>query len=411
MPSNSSLLQIVDALPVSGKAASDGALLRQFIQKREEATFAMLMQRHGTMVFHVCRRVLSQNHDIEDAFQMTFLALVQQAARLQHRETVGDWLHGVALHTALKARAMNCKRVTKERSAARPDAVEPMQVVDSWQQILDEEIRRLPARYREALVQCDLEQKTRKEAALVLGWNEGTVASRLSRGRTILCKRLRARGIEITAILLAAELASSAQAASVPLPLIQTVTKTVCQLVNGVAPKAAVSVPVVSVMKSALATAMNHKASVALVFFAGAVAVTSWGLIVKAKPPEMAQTSSLPLPSTIAYSPARASMASQAASQPPIPKVNSRAGSGSDEEILSILALTDEQIVDFLALRQTLHDQTQEMFRMPTGRRERGLEINREWNAGLAMIFTPEQYAEYCRYWEERSVRLANKMN
>ena len=264
------------------ETASDGEVLRHFIEQPEEATFATLVHRHGTMVFHVCRRVLSNAHDIEDAFQATFLVLVQKAQQLQHRETVGDWLHGVALHTALKARAMIRKRRAKERSAAKPDAILPMNDSDTWQKILlDEEIRRLPERYRLAVLHCDLQRRSRSQAAQTLGWREGTVASRLARGRIILCKRLKARGVEITSLLLIAEMTGVTHAAILPTPWIDAVTEAACKLTHGESVQAAASLKVVVLMKSGLVAALNHKASVAVVFLVCAVAITGWGLVIQ----------------------------------------------------------------------------------------------------------------------------------
>jgi RNA polymerase sigma factor (sigma-70 family) len=172
-----------------GVAVTDGLLLQRFLAKRDEEAFAALVQRHGPMVLGVCRRILGNFADADDAFQATFVVLVRKAASLVHRAVLGDWLHGVARRTALKARADSARRRTRERSAARSEV--PMQPPrNDWLPLLDQEMSRLPDKYRLPVVLCDLEGHTRTEAATRLGWPEGTVAARLARGRALLGKRL-----------------------------------------------------------------------------------------------------------------------------------------------------------------------------------------------------------------------------
>src|SRR5204862_6148019 len=131
-----------------GAAPTDGALLERFIAARDEAAFEALVQRHGPMVLGVCRRVLGNEADAEDAFQATFLVLVRKAASVRPRGMVGNWLYGVAHTTALKARAMNTKRLAKEReAAARP---KPEVAAETWEQLharLDQELKALPDIY------------------------------------------------------------------------------------------------------------------------------------------------------------------------------------------------------------------------------------------------------------------------
>src|SRR5262245_42272527 len=175
-----------------GAEFTDGQLLERFVSCREEAALAALVRRHGAMVWGVCRRVLGNYHDAEDAFQATFLVLVRKAASVVPREMVANWLHGVARQTALKARATAAKRKDRERQVAEmpePTAAEQ----GPWRDLrplLDEALRRLPARYRAVIVLCDLQALTRQEAARQLGVPEGTVAGWLARARTMLAKRL-----------------------------------------------------------------------------------------------------------------------------------------------------------------------------------------------------------------------------
>src|SRR5216683_5726004 len=104
------------ALRQDGAGLTDSELLEQYVTRRDEAAFEALVRRHGPMVLGVCRRVLRNQADAEDAFQATFLVLVRRAASIRSRSTLSNWLYGVAHNTALKAKAMNSKRRTKERS-------------------------------------------------------------------------------------------------------------------------------------------------------------------------------------------------------------------------------------------------------------------------------------------------------
>src|SRR5262249_12607774 len=150
-----------------GAGLTDGQLLGRFIERRDEAAFAALVRRHGAMVWGVCRRVLGEHHDVEDAFQAAFLVLVRKAASIVPQEMVGNWLYGVAYQTALRARAARAKRRTRERQLMQmpePTAAEPTLWRD-LKPVLDQELSRLPAKYRVAIILCDLEGKTRREAA------------------------------------------------------------------------------------------------------------------------------------------------------------------------------------------------------------------------------------------------------
>jgi RNA polymerase sigma factor (sigma-70 family) len=193
---------------------TDGQLLSQFLSRRDEAAFVALVRRHGPMVLGVCRRVLGNAADAEDAFQATFLVLVRKAASLSARAVLGDWLHGVARRTALSARRACARRRAKEQAMARPD-VQGEAVPDDWLPLLDEELSRLPENYRLPLVLCDLEGKTRREAADCLRWPEGTVAGRLARGRALLARRLARHGGAVSSSFLAAVLAQNAASACV----------------------------------------------------------------------------------------------------------------------------------------------------------------------------------------------------
>jgi RNA polymerase sigma factor (sigma-70 family) len=149
-------------------------------------------------VWGVCRRVLRDHHDAEDAFQATFLVLVRKAASIASREQVANWLYGVAHRTALKARATAAKRKGRERQvAAMPEPAADEAHWSDLQPLLDHELSQLPDHYRTVLVLCDLQGRTRKEAAGQLGVPEGTVAGWLARAREMLAQRLARRGLTV----------------------------------------------------------------------------------------------------------------------------------------------------------------------------------------------------------------------
>jgi RNA polymerase sigma factor (sigma-70 family) len=200
---------------------TDGQLLGGFVERRDEAAFAALLHRHGPMVLGVCRRLLHHAQDVEDAFQATFLVLVRKAAAIRSREAVSNWLYGVAYHTALKARALAAKRKSREAPLTPlPEPATPPPTL--WLELvplLDQELSRLPDKYRVPVVLCDLEGRTRKEAAAQLDCPEGTISSRLNRARALLAKRLARHGTVFTPATLVALLSQSAGSAGVPLSL------------------------------------------------------------------------------------------------------------------------------------------------------------------------------------------------
>jgi RNA polymerase sigma factor (sigma-70 family) len=198
--------------PAAGEL-SDGQLLERFLAGREEAAFALLLRRHGPMVLGVCRRVLRQEQDAEDAFQATFLVLARKAASVEPRERVGPWLYGVAYRTALKARSLAARRREVERAAARPAGAVSREEPDDLRALLDRHLSRLPDRFRLPLILCDLQGRPRPEVARQLGLPEGTLSSRLARGRALLGRRLRRHGVALGMGGLAAALTGEASAA------------------------------------------------------------------------------------------------------------------------------------------------------------------------------------------------------
>ncbi len=209
------------ALRVGGGELSDGELLQRFLQGREEEAFRALVQRHGPMVLGVCHRVLSNTHDADDAFQATFLVLVRKGKSFSPRQALGPWLYGVAYHTALKLRGAAVKRRSKERQVSERGAPATASSEDHAElcALLDQELARLPERYRQAVILCELQGKSRKEAAAQLGIPEGTLSSRLATARKKLARRLAHLGLGSASAVLTALLTPSTGTAHVPASL------------------------------------------------------------------------------------------------------------------------------------------------------------------------------------------------
>ena len=203
------VLRHIRGLAARPAGAADRHLLERFTAGRDEAAFAELVRRHGPLVLGVCRRLLRDPNDADDAFQATFLVLARKAASISNRESVSGWLYQVAHNTALKARISAAARRRRERRVgARP----PADVLDEVTgrellAVLDEELQRLPERLRSPLVLCYLQGSTRDEAARQLGWSLATLKRRLEEGRESLRCRLARRGLTLPAALLVAGLA------------------------------------------------------------------------------------------------------------------------------------------------------------------------------------------------------------
>ena len=172
---------------------TDGQLLDAYLARRDEAAFECLVWRHGPAVLGACRRLLGNQADAEDAFQATFLVLVRKAHAVRRRGTVGAWLYGVACNVARKARANAVRRRAKELAAER--APPPPPADPDVRPTIDAEVNRLPEKYRVPIVLCELEGQQIADAARQLGWPQGTLASRLARGRDLLARRLARRGL------------------------------------------------------------------------------------------------------------------------------------------------------------------------------------------------------------------------
>jgi RNA polymerase sigma factor (sigma-70 family) len=245
---------------------SDERLLHAFVMSRDEAAFAALVRRYGPMVGAVCRRVLGHEQDAEDVFQATFLVLARNAARLRKTTALASFLHGTAYRIALNAKRTTARRRKHEGQVPARPSLDPTDEL-SWREVralVDEEVARLPEKYRSAFILCCLESVSQAEAAQRLGIKEGTLSSRLTRARKRLGQRLTRRGVDLTAVLTA--IALSVQSASALSPmLIATTIEPALATAAGEKLASVVSASVAEMVKNATAAMMVSKAKIVTV--------------------------------------------------------------------------------------------------------------------------------------------------
>jgi RNA polymerase sigma factor (sigma-70 family) len=246
----------------------DSRLLDRFLAG-SQAAFRELVTRHSALVYGVCHRILRHHHDAEDAFQAVFLVLARRAADVWPRDAVGSWLYGVASRVALKARLLRARRMSREQhlvevADARSAGPEP-----DTAEVVDRVVRKLPQVYREAVIACDLEGLSRKDAAGQLGWSEGTLSGRLARARRILAGRLRRAGLALPAGGLAAVFATDA-------PVRARLEEDVMRLISAGA--GSVPAPVVALTEGVVPSmlALNFKSAVAAVVVVCTIGLGAW---------------------------------------------------------------------------------------------------------------------------------------
>ncbi len=264
----------------ASSGCSDAELWERFVAHREEAAFAELVRRHGPMVLGVCRRILKNQADAEDAFQAAFLVLARKAASIGRPALLGHWLYGVARNAALKGKAMIDKRRRKEQAAADArQATPPDQGLEELQDALDEELGRLPEKYQRLLVFCELEGRSIKEVADQLRLPPGTVASRLSRGRALLAARLRRRGVAVSAATLAGLASSGVAPAGVPPALLNSTMKAALAIAAGEATaKGLVTAQALTISKGVLKALWLTKLIICGVVLLGALGICAAGV-------------------------------------------------------------------------------------------------------------------------------------
>ena len=296
-----SVLRQLRALFTSGTAAglSDRQLLERFTAERAqsvdaahaaEMAFAALMDRHGAMVWGVCRRVLGDTHEAEDAFQATFLVLVRKAGSVQVDGSLGRWLYGVAHRVAARARSEAQRRSLRSADGAEVVADDPAVEVElrDLRAALGEEVDRLPIKYRCPIELCHLQGLTYDQAARQLDWPVATVKSRLAKGRLRLRERLVKRGLAPLSAGLSATLVPESRAA-VPHALVHSTVRAATSCVYGVFPTAVTHLSE-EVLKMMIWDKLKWVAAAALVavgLTAGALAQqTSRNRIAASEPPK-----------------------------------------------------------------------------------------------------------------------------
>jgi RNA polymerase sigma factor (sigma-70 family) len=235
----------------SGRDDTDRQLLQRFARFRDESAFSLLVQRHGPLVWGVCQRVLQHAQDAEDAFQATFLVLACRAGAVHWHDSVANWLYEAAHRLAREIRTRNARRSRHEQQAAamtrldtQANGIEP-----DLPQVLDEELRRLPARYRQPILLCHLEGRTGAQAARQLGWSLRTLQRRLEQARGLLRSRLTRRGLALSGGGVAVVLSESLGRASVPVSLLDSTIKAAIQLQAGRWAGAAASLSVINLVQ------------------------------------------------------------------------------------------------------------------------------------------------------------------
>jgi len=248
---------------------ADAHLLERFLANREEAAFAALVKRHGSMVLGVCQSVLRHSQDAEDACQATFLVLANKAGSIRKKSSVASWLHGVAHRLARKLQAS--RKPAPEGQPSQRAPANPMDEL-SWRevrQVVHEELERLPDKYRQPLILCYLEGNTQEEAARQLGWTAGTLKGMLTRGRDLLRSRLTRRGLGLAAPLFAGALAPRTAGAVLAI----RTARAAVSLVSGKALGAGISAQAVAMAKGGINAMMMTKLKV------GAAVVLAMGML------------------------------------------------------------------------------------------------------------------------------------
>jgi RNA polymerase sigma factor (sigma-70 family) len=227
----------------------DQDLLRRFVVRHDEAAFLALLRRHGPMVLGVCRALLPNEADAEDAFQATFLIFVRKAPSIHKTPSLASWLHGVAYRTARRAQTEFARRHKHEQRAVRPEASAADDL--AWpevRQLLHEELSGLSERYRAPLTLCYMQGKTLDESAALLGLSKTTLKARLERGRAVLRARLVRRGLGPAGVLLAAAWPAAVRA-GLPATLLRSTSAAALSVAAGQSASVAVSAPVAALTR------------------------------------------------------------------------------------------------------------------------------------------------------------------
>ncbi|HEY1861477.1 MAG TPA: RNA polymerase sigma factor, partial [Gemmataceae bacterium] len=269
--------------PPVPNGVSDAELLSRFVRHNDEAAFELLLWRHGPMVWSLCRRILPDFHEAEDAFQAAMLVLARKAGSIHKKRSPASWLYKVAYRIALRARADSSRRVQCEQRA-RPwpsceFTSEPDNGFAELRPLIDEGLNDLPEKYRAPVVLCYLQNKTNEEAARLLRWPVGTVKTRLAKARELLGGWLRRRGVILSTAGLTASLFPPTSPAALPAGLLSATVKAAMLVSAGLIGATAVSVRSLLLMEGAIQAMFWTKIKIATaVVVVAAVAGSGIGL-------------------------------------------------------------------------------------------------------------------------------------
>jgi RNA polymerase sigma factor (sigma-70 family) len=272
------LRRLFQASAAAAADVPDRDLLSGYLLQRDQAAFAALLHRHGSMVYGVCRRVLGDGPDAEDAFQAVFFVLARNAASVRKRDALSGWLYGVAHRIAVRAKSQRLRR--REREAQSEPGRPPDPAAElTWRELragLDEEIARLPERFRGPVVLCCVEGATQGEAAARFGWSKGTLRRRLDRGVALLRARLTGRGLTLPAgLLLAALIHRKADAA--PAAVVER-TLHAARLIRSGAAAAAASARVAALAHEGVSSMTAFQLKIGILFILAVGVVAGAGL-------------------------------------------------------------------------------------------------------------------------------------
>ncbi|HEV8060628.1 MAG TPA: sigma-70 family RNA polymerase sigma factor [Gemmataceae bacterium] len=265
-------------------ALTDGDLLTRFLTLNDADAFEAIVRRHGPAVLAICRQVLGNDHDAEDAFQATFLVLLHKARSIANPEVVGSWLYGTAHYTARNARLSLARRRTHEQRAGHMAPIattEPIMSAADLQPLL-EEVARLPEKLRAPLTLCELQGKSRVQAAKLLNCREGTLSSRLARGRALLRTRLASRGFQFSIGALATACTRETLRATLPASLVARTMRTLAAWMSGdVAKVAGIAGQTVALTKVVLHGLAANQLKIWLLWLVGLATLTGTGALVQ----------------------------------------------------------------------------------------------------------------------------------
>jgi RNA polymerase sigma factor (sigma-70 family) len=275
---------------------TDGELLRNFALHDDHDAFQALIQAHGPAVFGVCRRILKNHHDAEDALQATFLVLARSALSIQNRNSIAAWLYGVAIKTALKVKQRRRHQLIQDQATARSNIVDVSEQ-DVWTElepILDQEIADLPTRYRDVIVLCDLEGRSYKQAAQKTGTSERAISMRLLRARKLLAKKITRRGIVLTTSSMILLFSEKVTEAAIPVTTQISISNAATALASGVAiSQVTVTSEIAAIAEGVYRSMLITKLKTVLILFLVGSTLTlgAGGLLVlaaQAEPPKVA---------------------------------------------------------------------------------------------------------------------------